>query len=65
MPDSMVRNATGIVGLALVLAACAEPAPRGPASPGVAVPPTSPSVNAPYYQGSDPSFPRPTSRPGA
>ena len=49
----------GIAALLGATVACTDPPPRGAAYPGVA--PASGAeraLNAPYYQGADPDFPR-------
>ena len=45
-------------GLLLAGAACSNPAPRSSADPGVVQNRNPRSLNAPYYTGSDPDFPR-------
>ena len=50
----------GIAALLGAAVACADPPSRGTASPGVA-PGSGRALNAPYYQGANPDFPRGTS----
>jgi hypothetical protein len=54
-------NTIRLLSLAALLAtfgACSSPTPRGTADPGVTQNQNPRSLNAPYYTGSDPDYPR-------
>jgi hypothetical protein len=58
---NIVLRFTGIAAILAMAIACADSTPRRAANPGVSTAPGSErALNAPYYQGADPDFPRGT-----